>query len=119
MNNKNQLDIDLSLIYECGEVKILKFITNDWPATLLMDVLAAVSTEISNYHSGTKHADSILEEADQVYNEIKERFPSWDESQRPLFKLGFLSRYYDDLLLKIDRLQEDYTILRDEKGLIG
>lgn len=113
----NQLNIDLSLFRELGDIKIRRFVTNDWPAPLLMNVLAAVCSEINNYYDDTKHASSVLDEANQAYDEINKSFPSWDESQRLLFKLGFLSRRYDDRLLEIGKLQEHITQLRDEKGI--
>lgn len=115
--NEKQLDIDLGLTLDChNEVLVRRFITNDWSATLLMDVLDTVCVKIKNFYGSQQHPDNILDEADRFFNNLVEKCPDcWDESQRSSFRLEFILQRYNELYQMIDILQCEITKLRDEK----
>lgn len=114
-----QLDIDLGLTLDGSHnVLIRRFLTNDWPADLLMDVLAAISVRIKSFYGSVQHPNCVLEEADFQFNELIAQDPEfWDESDRTAFKLNYVHHRYDDLYQKVDGYQCEISRLRDIKGI--
>lgn len=117
--NGKQLDLDLGITLDSyHNVLIRRFITNEWPADLLMDIFTAISVQIKSFYGSVQHPNCVLEEADIEFNELIASDPDfWDESLRITFKLGYLRHRYDDLYQIVDKLQCEVTRLRDLKGI--
>lgn len=115
--NEKQFDIDLGLtLNRNNEVLIRRFMTNGWPATLLVDIFATISAKIKKFYGSVQYPDNLVAEADGAFNKLIEKAPDvWDESQRNLFRLRFLHQRYTELYQTVNALKCEISKLRNEK----